>query len=42
MKFVSLDCGEIYIRTPGGAFFRLIVETVSPDDIEGWGIDFDD
>lgn len=42
MKFTALDCGEVYIRTSGGAFFRLIVETVSPDDIEGWGIEFDE
>lgn len=42
MKFTALDCGEVYIRTGGGSYFRLIVETVSPDDIEGWGIEFDE
>lgn len=42
MRFTALDVGEVYIRTSGGAFFRLIVETVSPDDIEGWGVEFDD
>lgn len=37
-----LDCGEIYIRTNSGDVFRLLVEAVSPDDVEGWGISFED
>lgn len=40
-KFTSLDVGEIYARTANGDHFRLICEPVSPDDIEGWGIEFD-
>lgn len=35
------DLGEIYLRTPGGRHFKLAVEEVSADDIEGWGIVFD-
>lgn len=35
----DLDCGEIFLRTPGGAYFRLIVEAIGADDAAGWGID---
>lgn len=35
------DLGEVYLRTPGGKFFKMVVEGVSADDIEGWGIDFE-
>jgi hypothetical protein len=36
------DLGEVYVRTPSGDHFRLTVEPVAADDIEGWGIEFDD
>jgi len=36
------DLGEIFLRTPGGATFKMTVEAVSPEDVEGWGISFDE
>lgn len=35
------DLGEIFVRTPGGKYFKFVAEEVSADDIEGWGIDFE-
>jgi len=36
------DLGEVYLRTPGGEYFKMVVEPVAADDIAGWGIEFDD
>lgn len=36
------DLGEVYLRTPGGDHFKMTVEKVSADDVQGWGIEFDD
>jgi len=36
------DLGEIFLRTPGGATFKMTIEAVSPEDVEGWGISFED
>lgn len=42
MSFAALsDLGEVFIRTPGGQYFKMVIEPVSADDVEGWGIEFD-
>lgn len=36
------DLGEIYLRTPGGDTFKMTIEAVAAEDVESWGITFDD
>jgi hypothetical protein len=35
------DLGEMFLRAPNGNHFKVTVEAVSADDVEGWGIEFD-
>ena len=35
------DLGEMFLRAPDGRHFKVTVEAVSADDVEGWGVEFD-